>query len=228
MSYDNRFSGAITITPPLTWSEIEAGPALRDLKLEIRERRTVSDDGDTETVRRTADRILPRVRTFSGTHVLEDLQAIVAHYEGHEFGGFIQMQPDPGFDDPIPTRYMVHGREVVEVRAVLVWPGEGDEEELLEILADAGDGGTYVVKCAGDFDRPQGVPVEDTDLPEQLLAWRDAAVKAATDETLREARALARECKDVLDAMPVGLDELLGIDFEDLPDWFTDPSGDGA
>ena len=48
-------------------------------------------------------------------------------HPGHEFAGFIEMQPDPGLDgDPCPTRYIVDGRTVRTVRARLAWPDEAD------------------------------------------------------------------------------------------------------
>lgn len=126
MGYDNRFTGEITITPPLTWSEIESGPKLLDVQLRVTEARRAAEDRDFEIVCRTADAIIPHEGGYSGHRVLDDLAAVVAHYEGHEFAGHIQVQWDSDFGDPIPTRYAVRGRDVVEVRATLVWPDEAD------------------------------------------------------------------------------------------------------
>ena len=130
MSYSNRFSGEITITPPLTWSEIRAidsgVPRITDVRLRIDEERTVSDDGNEETVRRTAGAIVPLDMTYSGSNVTEDVQAIVDHYGplGHSFTGWIQVQWDAGFDDPIPQWYIVRDGRVVAVKPRLLWPGD--------------------------------------------------------------------------------------------------------
>lgn len=64
----------------------------------------------------------------------------------------------------------------------VTWPGtrdDADADALLEILAGAGDCGTFVEKCSGEYDQPCLFRAEDTDLPEQLLAWHRAGVQAA-------------------------------------------------
>lgn len=129
MGYDNRFTGAITITPPLTRPqihEVQNGKLARltDVKLRIVKAEVESEDGETVTIRKTADAIVPLDMTYSGHHVAEDVQALIDHFTGHEFAGHIQVQWDPGFEDPIPTRYVVRDRRVVEVRPTLVWPDD--------------------------------------------------------------------------------------------------------
>lgn len=59
------------------------------------------------------------------------------------------------------------------------YAASADYEALLQILHSAGDGGTFVEMCAGDFDRPTMVNADQTGLPDALLAWRDAAVRTA-------------------------------------------------
>lgn len=44
--------------------------------------------------------------------------------------------------------------------------------------------------------------------------------KAAPDDLLADARALALLCRDVLEQMPVGMDEFIGLEESQLPGWF--------
>lgn len=130
MSYDNRFTGAITITPPFTWAEIcEAtgrAAAITDVRLRIVQNVVDTDTG--QVVTKSADGILPLAEPYSGHHVEDDIQAIVDHYgpRGHAFAGHIQVQWDPGFGDPIPQRYVVVDGRVQTVTPRLVWPGDPD------------------------------------------------------------------------------------------------------
>lgn len=63
------------------------------------------------------------------------------------------------------------------------------------------------------------------DVREQIVAAMHGAEPTGTDALLSDARAVALLCKDVLQQLPVGLDEILGVEWEELPDWFT---GDAA
>jgi GNAT superfamily N-acetyltransferase len=60
---------------------------------------------------------------------------------------------------------------------------QGNETELMDILA-----GTYLgdeVESANGVCRPGLVPVDGTDVPERLIAWRDAAVRRALEAGAR-------------------------------------------
>lgn len=125
MGYDNRFTGAITITPPLTRKQIrKACPEnLRDVRLRIVEREVESDDGETVTVRTTADAIVPFDTTYSGSKLEEEIQVIVDAFGEHEFAGFIEARWDAGFGEP-PSRFIVKDGRVVRIDAQYRWPGE--------------------------------------------------------------------------------------------------------
>lgn len=117
MSYSNRFSGAITITPPLTAAEIRTAPegasAAWDAHLRIDRREIATDEG--EAVIYTADAIVGPEEACNGYDVEEQIKTLVALFaDGHEFAGFIQEDPDPGFDEP-PHRWVVRGREAVHL-----------------------------------------------------------------------------------------------------------------
>lgn len=92
MSYDNRFSNAITITPPLTWPEIEDGPKLQDVQLRIlEEKRTAVVDGVlSEVIVRTCDAVAPLEIAYSGHRIAENIQAVIDHYADHDFSGYIE------------------------------------------------------------------------------------------------------------------------------------------
>lgn len=126
MSYSNRFSGAITITPPLTAAEIRLAPGGKgasvswDAHLRIDRRTTDTDLGEAAIY--TADAIVGPEEPCNGYDVEEQIKALVGLFaDGHEFAGFIQEDPDPGFDEP-PHRWVVRGREVVMVKPQITWP----------------------------------------------------------------------------------------------------------
>jgi hypothetical protein len=133
MGYDNRFTGAITITPPLTRSQINDPRIARrtDVKLRIVEQKTESDDGESFTVRPVADAIVPLEKDYSGDHLGDDIQLIVDAFSDHEFAGFIEAQWDSGFGEP-PSRFIVKDDRVMRIDAQYRWPGiwpdEHDEE----------------------------------------------------------------------------------------------------
>lgn len=125
MGYENHFTGAITITPPLTWAEIRNGPGVSDVSVRIVEETVDTDTGQNKVL--TGDAIVPLpMGRYSGYSVTEDIQAIVDHYAplGHHFAGYIEMQPDPGFEDQRPSRYVVRGGCVKQIQAQLVWPDD--------------------------------------------------------------------------------------------------------
>ena len=74
---------------------------------------------------------------------------------------------------------------------VFEWPdvavSNGSDDELDEILGDAMVGDEYE---DGDGYSRNGLRrvVDDTDIPEKLIAWRDAAVKAALAQAVQQIR----------------------------------------
>jgi len=168
MTMVNPNKNLIRITPPIEWSEIQDGPKLSALEM-------VLDGSDAVGIR-----VSPGGRTDGWLET--ELQKVIDHYGAHNFNGCIEIRHARP-QGTLAERVLVRGRNVVRVEAVLGWPSEPDtdpaEETLMDILASVGDGGAYVNQCAGDFDRPEMRPADETDLPDLLLAWRDAAVKAA-------------------------------------------------
>lgn len=134
MSYSNRFSNAITIAPPLNIHEIRQATARYDWSesfdahLRINRDETTAVDGESVLIyiTETADAILGPAEACNGYDVAEQIQTIVDLFTaGHSFGGFIELDPDPGFGDSTPSRFVVRGGRVVEVKPMLVWPEDG-------------------------------------------------------------------------------------------------------
>lgn len=177
MTMVNPNENLIRITPPIPWSEIQTGPALAALEMEFN-RLAISglEVGDVAT----GIRLARGGRTDGWLE--SELQKVIDHYDTHAFDGHIEIRHARP-QGTLAERVVVRGRKVVRVEAVLGWPSEPDtdpaEESLMDILASVGDGGAYVNVCAGDFDRPEMRSADETDLPDLLLAWKDAAVKAA-------------------------------------------------
>jgi hypothetical protein len=169
----NQNENLIAIDPPIQWDEIKNGPELSALEM-------VFDSGAVATSVATGIRAVSGARIDS--YLDRELQKVVNHYSGHTFSGRIEIRNERP-QCTLAERVLVRGRHVVRVEAVLGWPSEPDtdpaEESLMDILASVGDGGAYVNLCAGDFDRPTMRPADETDLPDLLLAWKDAAVQAA-------------------------------------------------
>lgn len=126
MGYSNQYSGAITITPPLTAPEVRHVTAHYDwsdsFDAHLRVTETTEETADGEIVRRVADAIVGPEESCSGYQVAEQIQTVVDLYPDRVYAGHVEMDPDPGFGDPVPTRYVVRDRRVVEVRPVLTWP----------------------------------------------------------------------------------------------------------
>jgi hypothetical protein len=123
MSYSNRFSGAITITPPLTWAQIQGAPKTSDAELRVIEERTDTETGWTAVM--VADAIVGPDEPCSGYDVEKDIAALVNYVLNHcgkrTLAGHIQVGWDPGFNEP-PSRYVVRDGRVVEVKAQYAWP----------------------------------------------------------------------------------------------------------
>lgn len=130
MSADNRYSGEITITPPLNTHEIRQVTDSYDWSIGFDAHLRVNRDEATAVegesvliyITETADAILGPEESCSGYDVVEQIQTVVDLFPDRAFAGWIEMDPDPGYGDPVPTRYVVRDRHVVEVRPVLAWP----------------------------------------------------------------------------------------------------------
>lgn len=130
MSYSNRYSGAITITPPLTATEIRRAPRDDDAgdewsaHLRINLREVDTDEGSATLC--TADAIVGPEEPCSGYDVEQQIQALADLYaDSHTLTGWIQVDWDPGFGSTPPSRYMLRDGRVVEVKAQYAWPEDG-------------------------------------------------------------------------------------------------------
>jgi hypothetical protein len=121
MGYESHFTGHITITPPLTWAEIKRGPGLQDVRLELDEKVTENESGQTRII--TAVAVLPLTGgAFNGYDIAEELQALVDAHRAHEFTGEIAARPlDPGGE---PWRWIIRDRRVVRQVPRLEWVDE--------------------------------------------------------------------------------------------------------
>jgi hypothetical protein len=124
----NSYSGAITFTPTLNAAEIRRAPenVLEDCRLRVREIATPTDEG--EIVVRTADALEPTCNGQNGCNLVEDLQLMVDHLTlvdpGRRFGGYVEVQWEPGYGYQMPSRFLVRDGRVVEVKPRLLWPGD--------------------------------------------------------------------------------------------------------
>lgn len=128
MSDNNYYTGEITITPPLTRSQIakvqEGFVNITDVKLRVINTEEESNDGNSVTITSIADAIIPLTGTYTGRNIVADIQALVDYFGDREYDGYIQVQWDSGYGDPLPTRYQVAEGRVVEIRPELTWPSE--------------------------------------------------------------------------------------------------------
>lgn len=130
MGYENRFTGAITISPQLTRKQIrEVAPEnFKDVRFRIVEEQVESDDGETVTVRTTADAIVPLDIEYSGYNLEGEIQGIVDAFGEHEFAGFIEARWDAGFGEP-PSRFIIKDDRVMRIDAQYRWPGIWPDEQ---------------------------------------------------------------------------------------------------
>ena len=147
MSYNNRYTGAITISPPLNRrqiNEVHNGPlaGLTDVQLRVHDAEEETVDGDALIIRSTADAVIPLSIGYSGYNLANDIRRIIDHFPDHDFGGHIEVQWDPDFHESLPARYIIQNRAVIQVHPELVWPEEGDADTraVAEACSDYGNG----------------------------------------------------------------------------------------
>jgi len=130
MGYNNHFTGAITITPPLTRKQIREARAenFKDIRFRIVEKQVEFDDGETVTVRTTADAIVPLDIEYSGHNLEDEIQSVVDAFGEHEFAGFIEARWDPGFGEP-PSRFIIKDDRVMRIDVQYRWPGIWPDEQ---------------------------------------------------------------------------------------------------
>lgn len=184
MSQDTQYLGKIFIDPMLTGADADRVPHNTSIGLCMHPAHGSLIDGE----RTSAFDALAVQDGNDPYKVLWGLQAIVDAFPEREFTGCIYLS-HKGQPERAPSRFVVRGRKAVRDDAHLGWPAgpddeDPDEDALMDILASTGDGGVYVERCTGDFDRSEMFPAEETDLPDRLVAWKNAAVNAAVAAAL--------------------------------------------
>lgn len=123
MGADNHWSGRVTITPPLTWTECRLSPGVEDVKLDIHE-----EDGPDGKIL-TAVAVIPaRTSDSWSAHTGQELQFLIESHPRHEFAGRLQVDWDNVYgSDLLAERWTVDGRTVVHEEGRLAWSRKGGE-----------------------------------------------------------------------------------------------------
>lgn len=124
MGYLARFSGEITITPPLTWADFTRlqRPGLQDLRIRLHEEVTDTDEGQNRVI--TGVAVAPGTsEPFAGYDMVAELQSLVDTYgHSHQFSGHIEATGEEGDR----WRLLVRDGHAVQVYPRIVWPDEED------------------------------------------------------------------------------------------------------
>lgn len=123
MGYESHFTGRFTITPPLTWAQLQNRPGITDVR--IAEDKTVTDTPTGQVTTIVGVAIEPLTRSaYNGYDLPEETQALIDAYPGHEFAGEIAARPlDPGGE---PCRWIIRERRVVRQTPRLEWIDDAD------------------------------------------------------------------------------------------------------
>ena len=164
-AYSSHVTGAITITPPLTWAEIKGtkftGPDLPEWPdAMLRIKTTTEDTEHGELVFHTADAIVPGTDEKAGFYDLEqNLADIVAEFgAGHEFTGYLERTGEESDD---VERYYIRDNAVTRARPEIVWPDE----------ALAGSGGLHAAVETGIREFGWAMYGLDVDSQNQHAEW---------------------------------------------------------
>ena len=178
-------AAVIRISPPLTMDEIKDGPELSTIELiHLREPGEPFPSAEPWTAN-TIDYADGATRYPEPVHA--ELQLVVDHYAGHEFTGYIEIRSISPSQPPV-SRYVMRDRLVVRLDPFIGWPpmqaDDPSEDGLMDILGDP-DAVVSVSSLVTGYatDVWETVPADDTDLPEKLLAWRDAAIQKTLAES---------------------------------------------
>lgn len=127
MGYYTTVTGVIHIVPALTWDEVKDSRYNRDalsydektgLVLHVDEETVETPDGPL--LRRTASALAPAWgEAYRAYTLLEDVQAAVDAFPGHEFIGVLECE---GEDNPDMWRVVVRDRRATKVEPEVIWP----------------------------------------------------------------------------------------------------------
>jgi hypothetical protein len=193
------FTGAITITPPLTRAEMEAFDRFRTVD-------PIPAAGGG------AGTLVPRkgVDPHQPHWIWENLRDVVNHFPDHEFAGFIEFRSASPSLPPV-SRYVVSEGRVETITPTLTWPGESPT---LEQLA--------VEQGVGPYDPASHTAAGLTD--EEAVAFNAALADCEDVRDLARAlwSALREATEDYGDIARI--DPGLDVD-ERLPYWLTGVNG---
>lgn len=126
MSYPAYVTGRITITPPLSHTELTARPELaghgkdhRQAWVHVTE--TTIETPEGTLTRREGAAIVAYSGDESPWTLGDDLLEISRAFPDREYGGYLELRYT---DDGTRTRMGVKDGEVTEVQGRLIWPGD--------------------------------------------------------------------------------------------------------
>lgn len=134
MGYNTRFTGEITIDPPLLWVDVKDSPFLRanarrsgssngrDLMFDIETTERDTDEG-VLTVRRARALVSTWEDDARGYEIVKHLQEVVDTFPTRTYGGRIDAEGEESAD--IWRLKVVNGR-AVRFEPEIVWPKESE------------------------------------------------------------------------------------------------------
>jgi hypothetical protein len=142
MGYYTTVEGEITITPPLTWSEIKDSPFntkstafddRMDAHLDITEEIIDTDEG--QLIRRTATGIKPAsTEEYKAYYLIEHVQKLMDSHPGHTFAGHFDCSGEESGD---VWRLVIRNGHAEKIEAQLTWgSGPVDRLALRDVLAE--------------------------------------------------------------------------------------------
>lgn len=125
MSADNRWSGRIEITPPLSWQKLRLTIATEDVHIEQHE-----DDGALGRVITGVAVVPARTSGSWSAHTGQELQSLIDQHPRHEFTGSLRVDWAPVYGDDacLAERWTVVERTVVHETARLAWQTDAAAE----------------------------------------------------------------------------------------------------
>lgn len=126
MGYITRFTGELTITPPLTWAEIRDSPFSPDrfednrLDVKVRVEESEADTDDGLVIRRPGVALVPAYDDeMRGYDIVEHVQRFIDTYPQHTLSGRFDCEGEETGD---LWRLEVHDGRAVKVTPRIVWP----------------------------------------------------------------------------------------------------------
>lgn len=125
MGYQARYTGEITINPPLTWEELDGigSPVITLTDVRIR---CHDEDASTPTARVTiitGVAVVAAASLGAGYDMVADLQALLDTFGAERFTGHIEATGEDGDK----WRLAIRDGKAIQVHPKIVWPGEDSD-----------------------------------------------------------------------------------------------------